>query len=176
VKVGEEELHGYYQAHINEYTFPEMVRIEGLVFEEKGTAEDAIEKLRKGADFQWLRANADGQIDPSKGKDLLEFKGQLLTVDTLPDSVREAIAGAGAGDYRLYADPGNAYYVLDLLERIPSSPMPLESVKGEMEKKLFSEKLQLILRDWEEKLRKASDVKIYATGKKLDGIVNPGGR
>ncbi|MBE0568702.1 MAG: peptidyl-prolyl cis-trans isomerase [Deltaproteobacteria bacterium] len=176
VKVGEEELHGYYQAHINEYTFPEMVRIDGLVFADKGPAESAIEKLRKGADFQWLRANADGQVDSAKGKDLLEFKGQLLTVATLPDSVREAIAGAGAGDYRLYADPGNAYYVLDLLERIPSRPMPLESVKGEMEKKLFSEKLQLVLRDWEEKLRKASDVKIYATGKKLDGIVNPGGR
>jgi len=176
VKVGEEELHGYYQAHINEYTFPEMVRIDGLVFADKGPAESAIEKLRKGADFQWLRANADGQVDFAKGKDLLEFKGQLLTVATLPDSVREAIAGAGAGDYRLYADPGNAYYVLDLLERIPSRPMPLESVKGEMEKKLFSEKLQLVLRDWEEKLRKASDVKIYATGKKLDGIVNPGGR
>jgi hypothetical protein len=51
--------------------------------------------------------------------------------------------------------------------------MPLETVRGELEKKVFSEKLQRVLRDWEEKLRKASDVKIYATGKNLDRIVTP---
>ena len=176
VKVSDEELNGYYREHINDFTYPEMVRIDGLVFAEKGTAEDAIEKLRKGADFPWVRVNADGQVDPAKEKNPLEFKGQMLTVSTLPDGVRKAISGAATGDYRLYADPGNAYHVLVLLERIPSSPMPLESLKGELEKKVFNEKLQRVLRDWEEKLRKASDVKIYATGKKLDGIVNPGAR
>jgi parvulin-like peptidyl-prolyl isomerase len=176
VKVGDEELNGYYQAHINEYTYPEMVRIDGLVFAEESAAEVAIEKLRKGADFQWLRANADGQVEPAKEKTVLEFKGRLLAVTTLPDGVRNAMSGAAPGEYRLYAEPGNAYCVLALLERIPSRPVPLESVKGEVEKKAFSDILQRVLRDWEEKLRKASDVKIYATGRKLDGIVNPGAR
>jgi hypothetical protein len=173
VKVGEEELKEFYQAHIGEYTFPEMVRVDGLLFPDKKTAEEAIEKLRKGADFQWLRTNAEGQVDPAKGENLLEFKAQLLDVTTLPDGVRKAISGAATGEYRLYADPGNAYYVLALLERFPSKPMPLEAVKGALEKKVFAEKLQRVLRDWEEKLRKASDVKIYATGKKLDRIVTP---
>jgi len=173
VKVGEEELKEFYQAHIGEYTFPEMVRVDGLLFSDKGTAEEAIEKLRKGADFQWLRANAEGQVDPAKGGNLLDFNAQLLDATTLPEGVRKAISGAAPGEYRLYADPGNAYYVLDLLERFPSKPMPLETVKGELEKKVFAETLQRVLRDWEEKLRKASDVKIYATGKKLDRIVTP---
>ena len=173
VKVGEEELKEFYQAHIGEYTFPEMVRVDGLLFSDKGTAEEAIEKLRKGADFQWLRANAEGQVDPAKGGNLLDFNAQLLDATTLPEGVRKAISGAAPGEYRLYADPGNAYYVLGLLERFPSKPMPLETVKGELEKKVFAETLQRVLRDWEEKLRKASDVKIYATGKKLDRIVTP---
>jgi parvulin-like peptidyl-prolyl isomerase len=176
VKVGDEELKEYYQAHVGEYTFPEMIRVDGLLFSDKKTAEEAIEKLRKGADFQWLRTNAEGQVDPAKGENLLEFKGQLLDATALPEGVRKAISGAAPGEYRLYADPGNAYYVLDLLERFPSKPMPLETVKGGLEKKLFSEKLQRVLRDWEEKLRKASDVKIYATGKKLDRIVTPRAR
>jgi parvulin-like peptidyl-prolyl isomerase len=173
VKVGDEELKEFYQAHIGEYTFPEMVRVDGLLFSEKKTAEEAIEKLRKGADFQWLRTNAEGQVDPAKGENLLEFNAQLLDLTTLPEGVRKAISGAAPGEYRLYADPGNAYYVLDLLERFPSKPMPLETVRGGLEKKVFSEKLQRVLRDWEEKLRKASDVKIYATGKNLDRIVTP---
>jgi len=173
VKVGDEELNEFYQAHIGEYTFPEMVRIDGLLFSDRKTAEEAIEKLRKGTDFQWLRTNAEAQVDPAKGENLLDFKAQLLDASTLPEGVRKAISGAAPGEYRLYADPGNAYYVLALRERIPSRPIPLESLKGVMEKKVFSEKLERVLRDWEEKLRKASDVKIYATGKKLDRIVTP---
>lgn len=176
VKVEDEELTSFFQAHIGDYTFPEMVRIDSLVFSNRDSAEDAIGKLRAGADLQWLRANADGQVDPAKAKNLLEFGGQLLDVTTLPDGVRKAVSGAAAGDYRLYADPDDAYYVLVLRERIPSRPMPLESVKGEMEKKVYSEKLVRVLRDWEEKLRKVSNVKIYATGEKLDRIVNPGAR
>ncbi|MGB5195921.1 MAG: peptidyl-prolyl cis-trans isomerase, partial [Candidatus Deferrimicrobium sp.] len=120
VKVGDEELNEYYQAHIGEYTFPEMVRVDGLLFSDRKTAEEAIEKLRKGADFQWLRTNAEGQVDPAKGENLLDFKAQLLDASTLPEGVRKAISGAAPGEYRLYADPGNAYYVLGLLERFPS--------------------------------------------------------
>ncbi len=173
VKVGDEELKEFYQAHIGDYTFPEMVRVDGLVFSDRENADEAIEKLRKGADFQWLRTNAEGQVDPAKGENLLVFNAQLLDATTLPEGVRKAISGAAPGEYRLYADAGNAYYVLGLVERFPSKPMPLETVKGAMEKKVFAEKLQRVLRGWEEKLRKASDVKIYATGKKLDRIVTP---
>jgi len=176
VKVDQEELKRYYQAHIGDYTFPEMVRIDGLVFSDRKIAEEAIEKLRKGADFQWLRANAEGQVEAGKGENLLEFGGQLLAATTLPEEVRRAVSGASPGDYRLYADPGNAYYVLDIRERIPLRPMPFESAKGELEKKVIAEKLQSVVRDWEEKLRKASDVKIYAKGEKLDRIVNPRAR
>jgi hypothetical protein len=176
VKVDEEESKGYYQAHIAEYTSPEMVRIDALVFSAGKDAEEAIEKLRKGADFQWLRANAEGQVEAGKGKNRLEFGGQLLTTVSLPEGVLKAISGASSGEYRLYSDPGGAYYVLDIRERIPARPMPFESVKEMVDKKVYDDKLQRVLREWEEKLRKASDVKIYATGGKLDRIIDPRGR
>jgi len=176
VKVSDEELNHYYKKNISDYTFPEMVRIDGIAFSGQKDADDAIGKLRSGADFQWLRANAEGQVDPAKVKNVLEFRGQLLDARTLPEGVRKAISGAAAGDFRSYPDPGKVFYVLLLRERIPSSPMPLESAKAEIEKKIFSEKLDRVVREWEEKLRKASDVKIHATGKKLDRIVYPGTR
>lgn len=176
VKVDEVELKAYYQAHLAEYTYPEMVRIDSLVFSDGKNAEEAIEKLRKGADLKWLRENAEGQVDAEKRKNLPEFGGKLLDTRTLPDGVRKAISGAAQGDYRFYADPAKAYYVLHVQDRIPSKPMPFESVRGVMEKKVRNEKLQKELRDWEEKLRKASDVKIYATGDDLDRIVRPGAR
>ena len=176
IKVTDNELATYHEAHIGDYTYPEMVRIQSMAFAARPSAEDAIGKLRKGADFQWLRANADGQADPAVNKDLILFRGELVTARNLSDGIRKAIDGASAGDYRLYADPSKVFYVLDVRERIPAKPIPLDSVRADVEKKVFSDKVQRVLRDWEEKLRKASDIKIYATGKKLDRIVVPGAR
>ncbi|MEW6719325.1 MAG: peptidyl-prolyl cis-trans isomerase [Thermodesulfobacteriota bacterium] len=176
VKVTEEELKSYYMEHAADYAYPEMARIDSLAFTDRTHAENAIGKLRSGADLQWLRANADGQADPAKVKNLLDLKGQMLELSGLPAGVKEAVLGAQPGEYRLYTDPAAAHYVLVLRERVPSRPIPLESVKSGIEKKVYNEKTQRVLRDWEGKLRKASEVKIFATGKKLDRIVNPGAR
>jgi len=176
VKVGEEDLNGYYQAHIGEYMYPEMMRIDSLAFSARENAEEALVKLRGGADFLWVRQNAEGQVDATKGESSLDFEGQQLSAATLPEEVRKAVSGAAQGEYRLYADPGKAYYVLKMRERIPSGPMPLESVKGEIGGKVYKEKVQSVLRDWEVKLREASDVKIYATAEKLYRIIDPRAR
>ena len=177
IKYSEEELKKHYQGRIQEYTSPDMVRIDGLAFREKKTAEEAIRKLRKGADFRWLKENAEGQVDPSQEKELLEFKGQVLSSRTLPEAVRKAISGASPGDYRLYEPSGGkAYYVLNLQERIPPKPVPFESVKADIEKKVREEKLVKAMKDWENRLRKASEIKIYADGKKLDRIIRPDAR
>ncbi len=176
LKVSEEESKAYYNKHIDRYTYPAMVRIDGLMFSDRGNAQDVIEKLRKGADYKWVHANAEGQVDHGKAKNLLEFEGQPVEVSSLPEGVKKAISGTSAGDYRLYADPSGVHYVLHLLERIPSRPIPIDSLKADIEKMVFTEKLKRVLADWEGKLRKASDVKIYATGKKLDQIVASGAR
>jgi parvulin-like peptidyl-prolyl isomerase len=176
IKASDEELEAYYNAHMSDYMLPEMTRIDSLVFTGKEDGEEAIEKLRKGADFQWLRENAEGQADASKAESLMDFGGRMLVTSDLPEGVRKAVSGAAAGDYRFYPDPGKAYYVLSIKETVPSKPIPFESVKGEIEKKVFQEKRRKVLRDWEEKLRAASEIKIFATGEKLDRIVYPGAR
>lgn len=173
IKVEEAEGKTYYQEHIGEYTTPEMMRIDGIAFSRKEDAEDAIEKLRKGADFQWLRANSEGQVDAKKTENLLEFGGGLLLTSSLPDGVRKAISGTTEGDYRIYAESGGPSYALRIREIEPPRPQPYETVKEIIEKRVFLEKRQKAFRDWEEKLRNASEVKIFATGERLDRIVKP---
>ena len=104
VKLKEEEVKAYYNEHIGEYTYPEMMRINSLVFGKRNDAEDTIEKLRKGTDFKWLSDNAEGQVDKN-AKGVLIFEGNLLTTKDLPEGVQKAIHGARAGDFRLYESP-----------------------------------------------------------------------
>jgi parvulin-like peptidyl-prolyl isomerase len=176
IRVEEAEGKAYYQEHVGEYTTPEMIRIESLAFSKREDAENAVEKLRKGADIQWLRANAEGQVDVKKTGTLLVFDEKLLLTASLPEGLRKAVTGTAEGDYRIYGETGGPTYVIRIREIEPPKPQPYETVRSIIEKKVFFEKRQKAFRDWEEKLRKASEVKIFASGEKLDRIVKPKAR
>lgn len=175
IKVDESEIKAYLNEHIGEYTTPEMIRIDSLAFSRREDAEDVIGKLRKGADFQWTKTHAEGQVDAAKAGNILEFGGTLLVKD-LPEGVRKAIAGATGGDYRFYAEAGGPSYALKVGEVFPPKPKSYESAKDEIRKKIYMEKRRKTLREWEEKLRNASEVKIFAAGEQLDRIVKPHAR
>jgi parvulin-like peptidyl-prolyl isomerase len=160
VKVTEEEIRAYYNKHIEEYTFPEMMKIRNLAFAKRNDAEGAIEKLRNGTELQWLMENAEGQVDKN-APDLLTFEGKSLTTKDLPEGVRKVISGAKPGDFRLYASPEGYFYVLSIEDVVPARPQPFEEAKETVANKIFSEKLNKAAEDWADKLRAASDVKVY---------------
>lgn len=160
IKLKEEEIKTYYNDHIGDYNFLEMVKINGLAFAKRDGAEEAVEKLRKGTEFQWLRANAEGQEDKNT-KNLLRFEGRFLITKDLPESVRKVISGAKPGDIRLYVSPEGYFYVLFIEDVVPAQPKPFEGERENIAKKVFDEKLKIAVEEWVDKLRAVSDIKIY---------------
>ena len=160
VKLREEELKANYDEHIKEYTYPEMMKIVSLVFGKRDDSERAAVNLRKGADFQWMKENAEGQVDQNT-KGILNFDGRLVTTKDLPEGVQKAVTGAQTGDFRLYESPENHYYVLYIQELIPSKPQPYTEVREKIAGKIYNEKLTKAVEEYAGKLRAVSDVKIY---------------
>jgi parvulin-like peptidyl-prolyl isomerase len=160
IKLKEEELKTYYDKHIKEYTYPEMMKIMSLPFSRREDAEKAMVSLRQGTDFQWLKANADGQVDKNR-KGVLNFEGNLLTTKDLPVNVQKAVSGAKSGDFRLLANPENYFCVLFIQEVIPPRPQPYSEVREQIAKKIYNEKLTKALEEYADKLRAVSDVKVY---------------
>ncbi len=161
VKLKPEEVKAYYDEHIADYSYPEMMRIRSIAFTSREYAEGAIVKLRRGDDFDWLLANAEGRA-PKDAKGLLIFKGDLLITKDLPEGVRKAIAGAKPGDLKLYADQDNNFYVLSIKDVVPAKPQDFDEVKSQVAKKVYAEKINKAMEDWAEKLKKAYKVTIYA--------------
>ena len=161
IKLIQEELKAYYQENSEKYTLPEMMRIKELVFGKKSDAVSALEKLGKGTDFNWLSSNAEGQVDKST-KGLLKFKGELLTVSSMPEGVQKTMSGANPGDFRLYESPEGYFYVLYIYHLIPAELQPFESVKGDIAKKVFKDKARKAVEDYADQLREYYPVKIYA--------------
>jgi parvulin-like peptidyl-prolyl isomerase len=160
IKLKEEELKTYYDKHLKGYTYPEMMKIRSLVFSKREDAEKAMLDLRQGTDFQWLKDNAEGQVDKNK-KGVLIFDGSLLTTKDLPENVQKVVYGAKSGDIRLLANPDDYFYVLSIQEVIPPRPQPYPEVREQIARKIYNEKLIKAVEDYADKLRAVSDVKIY---------------
>src|SRR5262245_38215794 len=139
-----------------------MIKMKSIAFTKKGYAESAIEKLRKGTDFQWMVANAEGQATAGS-EGLLEFDGTTLVTSNLPEGVLGTVADAKAGEFRLHDTPEGFYYVLAVLDVVPAKRSPMEGERQKIVKKVFGTKLSKAVEEWGEKLRNAYPVKIYVT-------------
>ena len=163
VKVREEDVKTYYQQHAKEYELPEMVRMQALVFGRRSDAEMALEKLRKGAEFQWLLAHAEGQVDPA-AEGVKVFDGKPLTTKDLPPGLQRAISGVKAGDFQLYESPEGYVYLLSIQGVVASRPQPYEDVRETVLRRLYDEKVKQAIEEYAQKVRAASDVKVYLKG------------
>jgi hypothetical protein len=160
VKLKEEELKAHYDQHIKDYTYPEMMKMSTLIFKTRGDAEKAILTLRKGTEFQWVKANAEGQLDRNS-RGILDLDGRLLTTRDLPEELRKAISGGKVGDFRLYQSPENYFYVLYIQQVVPSKPQPYEEAREKVARKVYDDKLKRAVEEYADKLRAVSDVKVY---------------
>lgn len=170
VKIETADLEAYRKEHAAEFSSPEMFEVEALAFRERKSAEDTLAKLKSGAEFAWLKTNAPGQAD-SATPNLLHFAPGLVVRDSLPEGVAKSLAGARDGDFRFHGDQGGTYYVLRVTRHEPAKPLPLDAVAETIKKRVYEDKLGRLVDDWGAKLRKASDVKIYATGDELLKLV-----
>ena len=161
IKLNQKELKNHYQENIENYTFPEMIRVKELVFERKSDAVSAVEKLTKGTDFDWLSSNAEGQLE-EKSKGFIRFEGKLLTVGSLPEDLQKTLSGANPGDFRLYESPEGYFYVLYIYHLVPAEPRPFDSVKKEIAKEVFKDKARKAVEAYADQLREYYPVKIYA--------------
>jgi peptidyl-prolyl cis-trans isomerase D len=167
--LSEEELKAYYNEHTADYTNPEMIKVSGLVFGKKEQAESVLKRLENGADFDWVKSNAEGQLDSKKAPDIVFFDGSTKLASELPDGARKVLLGARSGEYRMYESSDGNFYVLYVLVAAPSSERPFKEVRQEIAKKVFDRKLNALLEDWTKKLREAGDVKVYLVSPAAEG-------
>lgn len=144
-----------------------MIKMTSFTFENKRDAESSLATLKKGADKDWVRNNAEGIVAKSEDDELSSLNGSVLAVNSLPSSLAQIVSSAHAGDFRLYEGPNGRFYVLAIDDMQPATQQPYEEVRDPISRKVFDEKLTEAIEDWFRKLRAASTVTVYLvdTGK-----------
>jgi hypothetical protein len=163
VKLQDEDMKAYYHDHAGDYLSAKMVKIRSLAFGKEADAVAALEKLRKGADFNWVKVNVEGQLDSST-KDLMTFEERLVSIDTMAPDVQKALSGVHAEDFRLYESPQGHFHVLYITEVVPPRQQPFEQVRQEIRSKVFYVKLNEAAKEWIRKLKDSADIKVYLAG------------
>jgi hypothetical protein len=161
IKISPGDLREYYEKHVDEYSYPEMVQLRSLSFRSSSAAQTALDKLRKGTDFQWMKANAEGQVQ-SEDVEATRFTNELVTVRSLPDGVRQALEGVGEGTFVLYRESETYAHALYVEKRILSRAQSFEDVRSGVLTKVYEGKQDKTLKDWMERLRNAYGAKVYA--------------
>ena len=163
VKLRNEDMRAYYHDHAGDYLSAKMIKIRSLAFGKETDAVTVLEKLRNGADFNWIKANVEGKLDAGT-KDLMTFEEDLVPITTMAPDVQKALSGANAGDFRLYESPQGHFHVLYIMNVVPPVQQPFENVQVAIRNQVFNEKLDEAANEWIRKLRKSADIKVYLAG------------
>jgi parvulin-like peptidyl-prolyl isomerase len=160
LKVTDEDLQAYYKEHAAEFKSEPLLRVENLVFKQRDAAVAALDKMKKGADITWIRANAPGQVGSS---DTVEptFEDHAVPLSSLPEDVQGVLADAKADEARLYASKQGQYHVLYVKELVPPQQLSFEQVRSSIGSKAYYTKLNRTIEDWIRKLKKGADITIY---------------
>ena len=176
VSLSEPELRAYYDGHKDEVSSPEMVRLESLSFVRRDDAQAALERLRKGADPKWLKANAAGQAKEGESEGRLPRDGALVATDALPEALRKALEGAREGDARLAGEGTGPFDVLIVRQKVPATPRPYEDARESIASKVFAAKRKTALDDWIAKLRAKSAIVVHLNAADLKAALGLGGK
>lgn len=162
IKVSDEDTKQYYDEHKSEFTTPQFYKLQTLGFRTVKSAQAALEKFRAGTDWAWMRANAEDQLSEADRK--LELDGSsTLSANTLEPGLADALAGAKAGDLRLYQHAAGGAYVVLVKEQVASVLKPIDEVRGAIGKKVMGHVATRTFETWGKKLREHYRVRIYLT-------------
>ncbi len=153
ITISEEEVKGHYERNILDFSTPTFVGLKGSIFADRKDAENALDLVRKGADFNWVSANSSGQVSKND-PNVLVFDGRIISEDSVSDELKKYFKDAARGKTFVYTE-GDFHYVFAIKKVIASKATPYKDARGQIAKIIFGEKMQTSLADWNLKLKEA---------------------
>jgi parvulin-like peptidyl-prolyl isomerase len=160
IKVPEDEAKAYYYTNLEDYSSPLMLKMRSLVFTDRASAVESLEKLRSGSDFRWVSANA---VNLAEGTDvsILSLDGSLLSLTALPEDLQKIVSQARQGDLFLYDGPEELFYLLQVENAFPPKAQLYEEVRQDVGKIIYAQKIREAIDEWVTKLKEAYGAEIY---------------
>ncbi|MGB0066202.1 MAG: peptidylprolyl isomerase, partial [Terracidiphilus sp.] len=161
------EVERFYEAHKQDYSQPESVRLSEILISTgggddaakvaaaKAKADDIEARLHAGGDFTQLARSFSEGPTAAEGGDLGQYKrGQLGKL--LEDKTFDLQSGQ-------YTDPiltRQGYIILKVVQHTPDGPRPFKDVEQDVEQAYYMSKMDPAIRDYLNKMRNEAFIQI----------------
>ena len=164
IMVGRDELQKYYDEHRKDFVRPAMVYLREFFLSTEKKTEDEIpkievkakaylERLKKGEDFEGLAKRYSEGTTAKDGGELGGFeRGQLSK------ELEDAVFTMKHGDLTDVIRTKTGFLILQVQQRFEAGEQPLDKVEGEIQNRLYFERMQPQLRKYLTHLREDSYV------------------
>ena len=147
-----EEFVAFYEEHQDDFRGDEEVKISFLLLESLEAAENAVERLAQGADFEYLRKEL--KQDAHSGGDA----GKWAPLRMFAPDIVEAVGTMQVGDTSQALPFNSRYMVLRLDGRREGEVLPMEAVDMDIRQALFQRKFAELLDEQLKLLKERSDI------------------
>ncbi|HEV2489869.1 MAG TPA: peptidylprolyl isomerase [Candidatus Acidoferrales bacterium] len=168
VKISNEDVQSYYNAHKTEFVKPEEVDISEIFFSTQGKTPDEVaaiqqkadvvlKRLNAGEDFGGLaRRNSEGPTASDGGELGLHKRGELAP------ELENAVFSLHKGDSTGIIHTASGLDILHVNEHYDAGLQPLDKVEMDIENHLYQQRVQPAMRQYLDKLRRDSYVVVKA--------------
>lgn len=154
VELSEEKLKEYYDAHVEEFTRPEMVRVRQILTDTKEKAEALYERLKTGENFARLAHDYSQSPDRNQGGDVGYIaKGRFpkefdICFDLKIGELSPIVSG-------LYG-----FHIFKVTEKKPEEQISYDQVKSQIKEWLTVQAREEAFKKYYEELRKKYPVEV----------------
>jgi peptidyl-prolyl cis-trans isomerase SurA len=168
IKISNEDIQSYYEAHKADFVKPEEVDISEIFFSTQGKtpaetttiqqkAEGVLKRLNAGEDFGALaRRNSEGPTASDGGELGTHRRGELAP------ELEKAVFSLHKGDITGLIHTSNGMEILRVNQHFDAGLQSLDKVETEIENRLYQERVQPAMRQYLDKLRRDSYVVVKA--------------
>lgn len=165
--IGPDEVRQYYDAHKQEFDLPEQVVLSEIFLSTAGMSPEEVDSTRKKADDlhdRIVRGADFGQIAEkySEGKTAKEQSGAIGTFQRgqMDKQLEDAVFGLNKGQITDVIETKQGFEILKVTDHYQAGLQPLTKVQGQIENKLYMEKMEPAMRDYLAQLREESYVMV----------------
>ncbi len=162
IKIANDELQKYYEAHKSEFVKPEEVDLSAIFFSTenkspqeaaaiKEKAEALLKRLKAGEDFGALAKRFSEGPTANQEGELGEFKRGEMNSD-----MEKIVFALKKGDSTDVIEASNGLQILHVNQHFDSGLQPFSKVEEEIENELYENRIQPALRKYLTQLRKDS--------------------
>jgi peptidyl-prolyl cis-trans isomerase SurA len=155
VRITEEQVQEYYEAHKHELNTDEEVRLRIIAVEGPAAADQILTALRSGEEFDRLARTRSRGFRAEQGGDI-----GWMSPGRLPPPVRQAVMALKPGETGGPVQAGAQFLVVRLAERRPPHAMTLAEARPAIERGLLAAKQREALRAWLSEQEKKSRIEL----------------